>query len=174
MMIAKFAFLSAAALHPFAPKGSIRGDRAYEPRLPPLLPVESLSPPDGTPPIGSPRSGSPLASSNITRLNAFERGQTPLKTVQTRIPLPPANTAAFVGWLRANKEFGEMTKRRLFSLYAEFCESAFEPVSAGRLMRQLGAQGVVKRRIAPKVINGKYHSPTVYRVLPDGIQRAAA
>ena len=113
------------------------------------------------------------AAPNTTRLNAIEREPHTVKHVRTRIPLPPADTEAFIGWLRANDEFGELSKRRLLTLYAEFCESTFEPVSTGRLMRQLGEQGVIKRRIAAKVVNGKYHSPTVYRVLPNEQQRAA-
>jgi hypothetical protein len=117
--------------------------------------------------------GLDLAVPDITRLNTIEREPSTVKPVQTRIPLPPADTAAFIGWLRANNEFGELSKRRLLSLYAEFCEFTFEPVSTGRLMRQLGEQGVVKRRIAPKVVNGKYHSPTVYRVLPIALGAAA-
>ena len=109
----------------------------------------------------------PVEPQSITRLNAIEREI-------TRLHLVPANTAAFVCWLREINEFGEMPKRRLLSLYAEFCENAFEPVSTGRLMRQIGECGVVKRRLAPRIVHGKYHSPTVYRVLPDQIRRAAA
>ncbi len=117
--------------------------------------------------------GLDLAANPITRLNSIERPQNSLKRVQTHIPLPPADTAAFVSWLRENNEFGEMAKRRLLTLYSEFCENAFEPISTGRLMRQLRECGVVKRRLAPKHINGKYHSPTVYRVLPSALRRAA-
>lgn len=118
--------------------------------------------------------GLDLAAPNITRLNAIEREPNTVKHVRTRVPLPPADTTAFIDWLRANNEFGELSKRRLLTLYAEFCEFTFEPVSTGRLMRQLKEQGVIKRRIAAKVVNGKYHSPTVYRVLPLDQERAAA
>lgn len=116
----------------------------------------------------------PVEPQGITRLNAIEREPNAFEREITRLHLVPANTAAFVGWLREINEFGEMPKRRLLSLYAEFCENAFEPVSTGRLMRQLGECGVVKRRLAPRVVHGKYHSPTVYRVLPVQMRRAAA
>lgn len=43
-MLEKFAFLSAVVLLPFAHKGSIRGDRAFEPRPPSQMPVEDLGP----------------------------------------------------------------------------------------------------------------------------------
>lgn len=116
----------------------------------------------------------PVEPQSITRLNAIERDPNAFKREVTRLHLVPASTFAFVGWLREINEFGEMPKRRLLSLYAEFCENAFEPVSTGRLMRQLGECGVVKRRLAPRVVHGKYHSPTVYRVLPEQTRRAAA
>jgi hypothetical protein len=175
-MLEKFAFLSAVVMLPFIPKGPIRGDRAYEPRLPSSMPVEGLGPFPEAVSLGSedsPRLDLPLAAPTITRLNAIERGPNAIKPSRTRVPLPPANTGAFVDWLRHNNEFGEMSKRRLLTLYAEFCDSTFEPVSTGRLMRQLTECGIVKRRVAPKVINGKYHSPTVYRVLPVRLARAA-
>lgn len=115
----------------------------------------------------------PVEPQSITRLNAIEREPNAFERKITRLHLVPASTTAFVGWLREINEFGEMPKRRLLSLYAEFCENAFEPVSTGRLMRQIGECGIVKRRLAPRIVHGKYHSPTVYRVLPDQIRRAA-
>lgn len=115
----------------------------------------------------------PVEPMIITRLNPIERSHNAIERDRTRLHLPPASTAGFVVWLRQINEFGEMSKRRLLSLYAEYCDNAFEPVSTGRLMRQLGEQGVIKRRVPVKVVNGKYHSPTVYRVLPEQLRRAA-
>ena len=170
-MLAEGSFLATAlAIVGFAPaRDALRQE-------PPLLPIPMAPKPivdvDRPTMTESPPSQGASVSA-ITRLNAIERGPNAIKPSRTRVPLPPANTAAFVDWLRHNNEFGEMPKRRLLSLYAEFCDSTFEPVSTGRLMRQLTECGIAKRRVAPKVINGKYHSPTVYRVLPVQIARAA-
>ena len=104
--------------------------------------------------------------------NAIEREVRTIKRERTRCPLPPAETAAFIDWLREINEFGELTRRRLLSLYAEFCDNAFAPVTSRRLLLQISACGVVKRRLSATKVNGKYHSPTVYRVLPTQIARA--
>ena len=64
-MIAKAAVYLAGVLVPFIPKGPIRGDRAYEPRLPSSMPVEGLGPFPEAVSLGSedsPRLDLPLAT----------------------------------------------------------------------------------------------------------------
>jgi len=162
-------FTAALALVGIVPAHPLQIDRSRDLALIPVDPVARST----TAASPQPGVGSMPAASNLG-LNAIKREPQVFKHVRTRIPLPPADTATFVEWLRANDELGELSKRRLLTLYAEFCESTFEPVSTGRLMRQLGEQGVLKRRVPVKVVNGKYHSPTVYRVLPIEQERAAA
>lgn len=141
-------------------------DLALMPSGPVVRPTTTASPQQGV-------ASMPVEVPTITRLNPIYREHNAIERKRTRLPLPPASTPGFVNWLKQINEFGEMPKRRLLSLYAEYCESAFEPVSTGRLMRQLTDSGVAKRRLAPRIVNGKYHSPTVYRVLPDQMRRAA-
>lgn len=77
-------------------------------------------------------------------------------------PKPVASTKEFVDWLAEIEEFGELTQRRLFALYAEFCLDRYEPVTTRRLLLQIGPCGVEKRRASPKTVNGKTHRGRVY------------
>jgi hypothetical protein len=89
--------------------------------------------------------------------------------------LPIANTQEFVCWLRVhNAKETEITRRTLFSLYFEFCEEEFEPLSDASLLRQIKSAGISSRRLTPKKINGKFVSPTVYQIQPAKPKRSGS
>jgi hypothetical protein len=154
-MLEKFAFLSAVVMLPFIPKGPIRGDRAYEPRLPSLnlalVPVDPVA-----------RPTMPVSPQPDVALVPVKTGSDRMFPVDPKRPKPPANTQEFVNWLARIEEFGELTQRRLLSLYAEFCDDRYEPVSTRRLLLQIGSCGVEKRRASPKIVNGKSQRLRVY------------
>lgn len=143
---------------------------------PPALPIPMTpSPADEVTRPTMTESPLPLGASVSapSRSNVFDLDHNAKKRERTRCPLPPASTPAFIDWLREIGEFGELTQRRLLSLYVEYCTNAFEPVSLRRLQLQIGSCGVSKRRLSPKRVKGKYTSPTVYVVQPSQIARAA-
>jgi hypothetical protein len=89
--------------------------------------------------------------------------------------LPIANTDEFVVWLRVhNAHNAEITRRVLFSLYFEFCDGEFEPLSDASLLRQIKNAGITSRRLTPKKINGKLVSPTVYQIQAAKPKRGAS
>ena len=93
--------------------------------------------------------------------------------VDPKRPKPVADTQEFVDWLAEIQEFGELTQRRLLALYTEFCEDRFVPVSPRRLLLQIGACGVEKRRTSPRMVGGKSQRIRVYWIPRQMMRRAA-
>lgn len=84
-------------------------------------------------------------------------------------PDPPtraASTRAFVRWWRGLSDVpGEISQRYLLGLYAEFCEvENVAPLSDRQLLNKLKTSGVESFRAPTKIVNGKMHRPTVYRI----------
>jgi hypothetical protein len=80
----------------------------------------------------------------------------------------------FVLWLREWNHYGKIDVDELWDRYLIFC--ALRGIKAKKkrsLVNNITRYGVTRHRLAPKVVNGKYHSPTVYRVLPEAQRRAA-
>ncbi len=81
----------------------------------------------------------------------------------------------FVLWMREWQQLEDMEGSEIWDRYLTFCMiSDVQPRKHRSFFNNIIRYGVVKRRLAPRVVHGKYHSPTVYRVLPDQMRRAAA
>lgn len=146
-------------------------------QLPPVL--EGTGPSYGrNTPIGSPRLSGLESSAVKSHLrlvdNAIPTRTFAFDAIDSKRPLKTANTRSFVKWMREIDECGEISQRRLLSLYFEFCDNAFHPVTTRQLLLQIASCGVEKRRLSAQKINGKLHSPTVYQVRVSQKQRRAA
>lgn len=100
-------------------------------------------------------------------------------------PAKKASTRAFVKWLRMadlspteRKRVtaqGGFTQRDMIGLYSEFCELAHvEPLSDRQLMNKVKSCGIETYRPPAKVVNGKMHRPTIYKLKPERQRRAMA
>lgn len=93
--------------------------------------------------------------------------------LSVRPPDPPtraASTRAFVKWWRGLSDVpAEISQRYLLGLYAEFCEvENVAPLSDRQLLNKLKTNGVEVSRAQTKIVNGKMHRPTVYRLKSRG------
>ena len=79
-----------------------------------------------------------------------------------------ASTRQFTIWLaRLDDVPAEITQRVLLSLYAEYCEVHDKrPLTDRTLLNCLKEHGVSTRRPSAKIVNGKQHRPTMYRIKP--------
>lgn len=89
--------------------------------------------------------------------------------VSVRPPDPPtkaASTRAFVKWWRGLSDVpAEISMRYLLGLYAEYCElENVAPLSERQLQCKLKTNGVESYRGETKIVNGKMHRPTIYRI----------
>lgn len=89
--------------------------------------------------------------------------------LSVRPPDPPtraASTRAFVRWWRGLSDVpAEISQRYLLGLYAEFCEvENVAPLSDRQLLNKLKTNGVESFRAPTKIVNGKMHRPTIYRI----------
>mgnify|MGYP000222723476 CR=1 FL=1 len=93
--------------------------------------------------------------------------------LSVRPPDPPtraASTRAFVKWWRGLSDVpAEISMRYLLGLYAEYCElENVAPLSERQLQCKLKTNGVESYRGETKIVNGKMHRPTVYRLKSRG------
>lgn len=87
--------------------------------------------------------------------------------------LKPASTRSFVRWLKASDVSGDLSHRALLAFYAEYCEFAdVRPLSERQLVNHIKDFGIKTLRPSAKVVNGKQHRPTIYRIR--GQQKRAA
>jgi len=156
-------FTAALALVGIVPAHPLQIDRSRDLALIPVDPVaRSTTAASPQPGVGS-MPAAPVVTGNDRYF-----------PVDPRRPKPVADTQEFVDWLAEIQEFGELTQRRLLALYAEFCEDRFVPVSPRRLLLQIGACGVQKRRTSPKTVGGKSQRIRVYWIPRQMMRRAAA
>lgn len=81
-------------------------------------------------------------------------------------PTRLASTRAFVKWWRTLPDVpAEVSQRYLCALYAEYCEhDHVVPLSDRQLVNKIKGHGVESFRKPAKIINGKHHRPTAYRI----------
>ena len=79
-----------------------------------------------------------------------------------------ASTRQFTLWLtRLDDVPAEITQRVLLSLYAEYCEVHDKRALTDRtLLNCLKEHGISTRRPSAKIVNGRQHRPTLYRIKP--------
>ena len=77
-----------------------------------------------------------------------------------------ASTRAFVKWWRTLPDVPhEVSQRYLCALYAEYCEiENVIPLSDRQLVNKIKTAGVESFRKPAKIVNGKNHRPTCYRL----------
>ena len=77
-----------------------------------------------------------------------------------------ASTRAFVKWWRTLPDVPhEVSQRYLCALYAEYCEiENVIPLSDRQLVNKIKTAGVESFRKPAKIVNGKNHRPTCYRI----------
>ncbi len=77
-----------------------------------------------------------------------------------------ASTRAFVKWWRARPAAAhEVSQADLIKLYAEYCEiENVLPLSDRQLVNKIKTAGVESFRRPAKIVNGKHHRPTCYRI----------
>lgn len=87
--------------------------------------------------------------------------------------LKTAGTRAFAKWMRDHQIYGDLSLRELMSAYGEFCWTFdLKPLSERCLQNRLKASGFATSRPPGKIVDGKLHRPTKYRVKP-AAKRAA-
>lgn len=77
-----------------------------------------------------------------------------------------ASTRAFVKWWRTLPDVPhEVSQRYLCALYAEYCEiENVIPLTDRQLVNKIKTAGVESFRKPAKIVNGKNHRPTCYRL----------
>ncbi|MBK8255653.1 MAG: hypothetical protein IPK82_23685 [Polyangiaceae bacterium] len=82
------------------------------------------------------------------------------------VPTRLASTRAFVKWWRTLPDVpGEVSQRYLCALYAEYCEHEnVVPLSDRQLVNKIKQHGVEAFRKPAKIVGGKQHRPTAYRL----------
>lgn len=77
-----------------------------------------------------------------------------------------ASARAFVKWWRTLSDVPhEVSQRYLCALYAEYCEiENVIPLSDRQLLNKIKQHGVEAFRKPAKIVNGKNHRPTAYRL----------
>jgi len=88
------------------------------------------------------------------------------QTKSDPLPTKLASTRAFVKWWRARPGSShEVSQSDLIKLYAEYCEiENVIPLSDRQLLNKIKTAGVEAFRKPAKIVNGKNHRPTAYRL----------
>ena len=85
-------------------------------------------------------------------------------------PVKKASTRAFVKWWRGLDDVpAVIPQRMMLSLYHEFCDyHDLLPLSDRQLLNKIKSCGVEKYRPPAKVVAGRMHRPTIYRLKAQG------